>query len=184
MINTLTIIAMCWSRSMLLTGSFSGAPPPSALNGCSTKHSLGQSRKAGSEATPSLRLRHSNAERSLASKRRVIKMLFVVVLEFFVCWTPVYVINTASLYDFRAVYRALGSAGISWCHLLSYCSACCNPITYCFMNSGFRQSFLAAFGCRKTPSRHDPNRATTHVALRSTSCQATRQDSGPPAARI
>ncbi|KAF0298881.1 Cholecystokinin receptor type A [Amphibalanus amphitrite] len=88
------------------------------------------------------------AERSLASKRRVIKMLFVVVLEFFVCWTPVYVINTVSLYDFR------------------YCSACCNPITYCFMNSGFRQSFLAAFGCRKTPSRHDPNRATTHVALR------------------
>ena len=142
------------------------------------------SRKAGADSTPSLRLRHSNAERSLASKRRVIKMLFVVVLEFFVCWTPVYVINTASLYDFPAVYRALGSGGISWFHLLSYCSACCNPITYCFMNSGFRQSFLAAFGCRKTPSRHDPNRATTHVALRSTSCQGTRQDSGPPVARI
>ncbi|XP_037071530.1 cholecystokinin receptor-like [Pollicipes pollicipes] len=159
-------------------------PPPSALNGSTSKATLGQSRKKPSPAPPSLRLRHSNAERSLASKRRVIKMLFVVVLEFFVCWTPIYVLNTLSLFNQEAVYRALGSAGISFFHLLSYTSSCCNPITYCFMNVGFRQAFLAAFGCRKAPSRHDPNRATTHVALRSLSCNTGGSDLAPAAARI
>ena len=34
-------------------------------------------------------------------QRRVIKMLFVVVLEFFICWTPIYTINTITLYNPR-----------------------------------------------------------------------------------
>ena len=78
-------------------------------------------------------------------------MLFVVVLEFFLCWTPLYVINSWTLFDPKAVYQNLGYTAISFFQLLAYSSSCCNPITYCFMNIGFRKAFLNLFRCFKQP---------------------------------
>lgn len=94
-------------------------------------------------------LRRTNAEKSLLKKKRVIKMLFAVVLEFFICWTPLYVINTIALFNPVAVYNGLGYTAISFFQLLAYSSSCCNPITYCFMNCSFRKSFLSLFKCFK-----------------------------------
>ncbi|KAK9886937.1 hypothetical protein WA026_019195 [Henosepilachna vigintioctopunctata] len=94
-----------------------------------------------------LTLRRTNAEKSLVSKKRVVRMLFVVVLEFFICWAPLYVINTIALFDSSVVYNNLGYTAISFFQLLAYTSSCCNPITYCFMNRSFRKSFLNLFGC-------------------------------------
>ena len=57
---------------------------------------------------------------------------------------------------------------MSFIHLLSYVSSCCNPITYCFMNSTFRQGFLAAFRCcyrRRRAARFSSRRTDlTYVA--------------------
>lgn len=98
----------------------------------------------------SLGLRHTNYERNLRKKQRVIKMLFVVVLEFFICWTPLYVINTIALFWPQLVYGGMGYKTISFCQLLAYTSSCCNPITYCFMNKGFRNSFINLFSfCKR-----------------------------------
>ena len=95
-------------------------------------------------------LRHSNAEHCLKTKRRVLKMLIVVVLEFFICWTPLYVVNTLSFFAPKALYEGLGYTGISLVQLLAQASCCCNPITYCFMSSSFRRAFVKAFGwCSK-----------------------------------
>jgi hypothetical protein len=85
-----------------------------------------------------------------ARQRRVIKMLFVVVLEFFICWTPIYTINTIALYSPKLIYKGLGYNGISFFHLLAFFSSCTNPITYCFMNSKFRESFLLLFRCKNS----------------------------------
>ena len=93
----------------------------------------------------------SNPAKSLVNKRRVIKMLFVVVIEFFLCWTPLYVINTIALFEPKVVYQNLGYTAISFFQLLSFSSSCSNPITYCFMNIGFRKAFLNLFRC----CRHD-----------------------------
>ncbi|XP_046433091.1 cholecystokinin receptor-like [Neodiprion pinetum] len=90
-------------------------------------------------------------------KRRIVEMLCVVVLEFFLFWTPLYVINTVALFSPDALYDGLNPTWISYFHLLAFCSSCCNPITYCFMSSGFRKSFSGLFtgccsracGCRK-----------------------------------
>lgn len=92
----------------------------------------------------------TNTEKSLQNKKRVIQMLFVVVLEFFICWTPLYVINTVALFHPQLVYQYLGYQTISYFHLLAYSSSCCNPITYCFMNRGFRAACLNLFRfCKK-----------------------------------
>lgn len=94
-------------------------------------------------------LRRTNIEKSLQNKKRVIKMLFAVVLEFFICWTPVYIMNTISLFNPTIIYKGIGSSGILYLQLLAYVSSCCNPITYCFMNRGFRKAFLNLFRCFK-----------------------------------
>ncbi|XP_039279385.1 cholecystokinin receptor isoform X2 [Nilaparvata lugens] len=101
-------------------------------------------------------LRRTNTEKALLKKKRVIKMLCAVVLEFFICWTPLYVINTVTLFDKYIVYNALSFQAISFFQLLAYSSSCCNPITYCFMNSSFRKAFLILFGClrRGRPKTH------------------------------
>lgn len=98
----------------------------------------------------------TNAEKSLQNKKRVIQMLFVVVLEFFICWTPLYVINTLALFIPQVVYQTLGYTTITYFQLLAYSSSCCNPITYCFMNRGFRKAFLNLFRCFKRI--HEPKR--------------------------
>lgn len=92
-------------------------------------------------------MRQSNSEKSRAAKKRVIKMLFMIVVEFFVFWTPNYVIGTWIVFDYPSAQSNISPMVKSLFHLLSYVSACCNPITYCFMNKNFRQGFLAAFRC-------------------------------------
>ena len=92
-------------------------------------------------------IRATNTERNLAAKKRVIKMLFAVVLEFFICWTPLYVVNTWIALDYNGAISVLSPFSMNFIHLLSYVSSCCNPITYCFMNRKFRQAFVSAFRC-------------------------------------
>ncbi|XP_050739684.1 cholecystokinin receptor type A-like [Eriocheir sinensis] len=106
-------------------------------------------------------LRSSQAQRSLVAKRRVVRMLFVLVAEFFICWTPLFLVNLLSLYIPRQVYAALGSFGVSLVQLLAYLSSCCNPLTYCFMNAKFIQSFKLAFAC----TRRRPQPSLRGVAL-------------------
>ncbi|XP_067661248.1 cholecystokinin receptor type A-like [Haliotis asinina] len=97
------------------------------------------------------RIRHSNPQKIRENKIRVIKMLFMVVLEFFICWTPVYVVNTWMMFDFSSAKEHLTPLTKTLIHLLSYVSSCCNPITYCFMNKKFREAFVRAFRCMKSP---------------------------------
>ncbi|XP_059161232.1 cholecystokinin receptor-like [Physella acuta] len=94
-------------------------------------------------------MRQSNTQRSRAAKKRVIKMLFIIVVEFFLFWAPVYIIETWMTFDFRHASQYMTPLIKALVHLFSYVSACCNPITYCFMNKSFRQSFLMAFRCSK-----------------------------------
>ncbi|KAK2585116.1 hypothetical protein KPH14_008627 [Odynerus spinipes] len=94
-------------------------------------------------------IRSNYIGKSIESKKKVIRMLFVIVLEFFVCWAPLHVINTWYLFAPELVYSIVGSTGISLVQLLAYISSCCNPITYCFMNRKFRQAFLGVFHCHR-----------------------------------
>ncbi|XP_071055861.1 cholecystokinin receptor type A-like [Onthophagus taurus] len=92
-------------------------------------------------------IRSNYMDKSIEAKKKVIRMLFVIVAEFFVCWAPLHIINTWYVFYPAAVYQYVGSTGISLVQLLAYISSCCNPITYCFMNRKFRQAFLGVFHC-------------------------------------
>lgn len=123
----------------------------------------------------------TNPHRSLLNKRRVIKMLFVVVIEFFICWTPLYVINTIALFNPKAVYQTLGYTGISFLQLLSFSSSCCNPITYCFLNIGFRNAFKNLFRCF---TRHDSGRRISVTGYCATSAHSASAEAQIMAATV
>lgn len=99
------------------------------------------------------RPRSNTSEAKLMAKKRVIRMLIVIVAMFFICWMPVYSVNTWKAFDLASAHRALSGAPISFIHLLSYTSACVNPIIYCFMNKRFRKALLATFSCCCWPCR-------------------------------
>ncbi|XP_030018813.1 cholecystokinin receptor type A [Sphaeramia orbicularis] len=109
-------------------------PMSTGVFGSSAKDTLGRVSSSGSSTA------------NLMAKKRVIRMLLVIVFLFFVCWMPVFVVNAWQAFDRRSAYRLTG-APISFIHLLSYTSACVNPIIYCFMNKRFRQGMLATFSC-------------------------------------
>ncbi|NWY25503.1 CCKAR protein, partial [Pheucticus melanocephalus] len=99
------------------------------------------------------RVRSNSSSANLMAKKLVIRMLMVIVVLFFICWTPIFSVNAWRAFDTASADRRLSGAPISFIHLLSYTSACVNPIIYCFMNKRFRMAFLATFTCcaRQTP---------------------------------
>ncbi|KAK7153824.1 hypothetical protein R3I94_007242 [Phoxinus phoxinus] len=99
------------------------------------------------------RPRSNTSEAKLMAKKRVIRMLIVIVAMFFICWMPLYSVNTWKAFDLPSAHRALSGAPISFIHLLSYTSACVNPIIYCFMNKRFRKALLTTFSCCCWPCR-------------------------------
>lgn len=117
---------------------------------------------------------------NLMAKKRVIRMLLVIVFLFFLCWTPVFVVNAWQAFDRRSAYRLTG-APISFIHLLSYTSACVNPIIYCFMNKRFRQGMLATFSCCSCFRRGGGGSSglTRSAGSRLTQGEAGRPQEGP-----
>ncbi|XP_062239690.1 cholecystokinin receptor type A [Platichthys flesus] len=106
---------------------------------CSFSHS-------STKPTAVARVSSSSSTANLMAKKRVVRMLLVIVFLFFLCWTPVFVVNAWQAFDRRSAYRLTG-APISFIHLMSYTSACVNPIIYCFMNKRFRKGMLSTFSC-------------------------------------
>ncbi|XP_035283568.1 cholecystokinin receptor type A isoform X2 [Anguilla anguilla] len=101
----------------------------------------------GSSKAKLSRVSSNSSATNLMAKKRVIRMLLVIVCLFFLCWTPIFSVNAWRAFHRRSADRLLSGAPISFIHLLSYTSACVNPIIYCFMNKRFRQGMLATFAC-------------------------------------
>ncbi|XP_058510005.1 cholecystokinin receptor [Solea solea] len=97
------------------------------------------------------RLRSNTSEAKLEAKKRVIRMLVVIVVLFFLCWMPLYCANTWRAFDDTSATLALSGAPIAFIQLLCYTSACVNPMIYCFMNTRFRKALLATFSCCAAP---------------------------------
>lgn len=130
------------------------------------------------------RARINSCKAKLLAKRRVIRMLIVIVVMFFVCWLPIFVANTWRAFDHDTALRILSGTPISFIHLLSYTSACVNPFIYCFMNKRFRKAFAATFACCIAPCRHHPrppdDEGTATGASLSKFSYTTVSSIGPP----
>lgn len=71
-------------------------------------------------------------------RRRALKLLILLIIEFFICWTPLYVYHTIGTFQ-KTFYRSMPSFLLNIILLLSFASAACNPITYYFMSRRYRK---------------------------------------------
>ena len=76
---------------------------------------------------------------------QVLKMLFLVVIIFILCWLPILCYNVAIAVRAVDPYKVLlypyaRSLNTAF-SLLAYCNSCLNPIVYGFMSRYFRKSF-------------------------------------------
>uniref|UniRef100_A0A8C7DBG6 Gastrin/cholecystokinin type B receptor n=1 Tax=Oncorhynchus kisutch TaxID=8019 RepID=A0A8C7DBG6_ONCKI len=95
--------------------------------------------------------RSNTSEAKLLAKKRVIRMLIITAILFFLCWMPLYTANTWKAFHISSAHRLLSGAPISFIHLLSYTSVCVNPVIYCFMNTRFRKALLTTFAHSRPP---------------------------------
>lgn len=58
-------------------------------------------------------------------------MLFVIVIEFFVCWSPLYIVYAWIVLDYKSARIGIKNPQMtmSMLRLIAYVSSCCNPIT-------------------------------------------------------
>lgn len=112
--------------------------------------SMAASSRAGRVERP----RSNTSSAKLEAKKRVIRMLVVIVVLFFLCWMPLYCANTWRAFDDVSAIHTLSGAPIAFIKLLCYTSGCVNPIIYCFMNTRFRKALLATFSCCAAPCQH------------------------------
>ncbi|KAL3122855.1 hypothetical protein niasHT_008767 [Heterodera trifolii] len=82
---------------------------------------------------------------------RLIRMLIVIVVIFFCCWTPSYIwwllLNAQDSFGSFNIWNSELNTLIT---VLTYLSSCTNPITFCFLNSKFRNALVLTFGCRSS----------------------------------
>ncbi|GFU12984.1 cholecystokinin receptor [Trichonephila clavipes] len=151
---------------------------PSTSNGMSGRRDFRSKVSGGRSRTIKGTTLRGTYDKNQAAKIRVVRMLFVVVVEFFVCWTPLYVVNTWALFDAKSVYSSLGYIGMAAIYLMAYISSCCNPLTYCFMHKKYRQGFLAVIGCKRNKRWHfsgqNSERSGTMVSVFSTRAGSVR----------
>ncbi|KAL3879311.1 hypothetical protein ACJMK2_031782 [Sinanodonta woodiana] len=127
--------------------------------------------QAGSSSQVSERnilvVRQVNFAKDLINRKRVIRMLFVIVVQYFICWSPLYVFNTWKTIDYPSLHDIMSSTTWSLILLLAYTSSFVHPITYCFMNKSFRRAFVRLFCCApkdvKRVYRSKPSSSGTYI---------------------
>lgn len=84
-------------------------------------------------------------------RRKALKLLIVLIVEFFVCWTPLFIYHTIGTFD-KNFYRTTPKVYVDIILFLSFASASCNPMTYYFMSKRYRTvlyAYLPCYSCKK-----------------------------------
>jgi hypothetical protein len=79
-------------------------------------------------------------------RRKALKLLIVIILEFFICWTPLFIFHTYGTFD-KNFYRSMPTIFIDLILLFSFASPLCNPFTYYFMSKRYRAVLYAYIPC-------------------------------------
>ncbi|CAF1068907.1 unnamed protein product [Rotaria sordida] len=79
-------------------------------------------------------------------RRKALKLLIVIIVEFFICWTPLFIYHTFGTFD-KKFYRSMPTILFDLILLFSFASLLCNPFTYYFMSKRYRTVLYAYLSC-------------------------------------
>ncbi|NXN80252.1 V1AR protein, partial [Bombycilla garrulus] len=103
----------------------------------------------------------SNVKTISRAKIRTVKMTFVIVSVYVVCWAPFFTIQMWSVWDQRFPWVDSENTATTVTALLASLNSCCNPWIYMFFSGHLLQDCLQSFPCcqkiKQTPSKEDSN---------------------------
>jgi len=135
-----------WTSEKLKSGRLLSSTSSSPMPSTASTHP-----KGNAVALMEQSVRSTHSEKVAVAKQRLVRMLIVIVIIFFLCWTPSYIwwlILNAQDWGGFGSFNVWNSELNTFITVLTYISSCTNPITYCFLNSKFRNALFLSFGCR------------------------------------
>uniref|UniRef100_A0A8D0HH89 Arginine vasopressin receptor 1A n=1 Tax=Sphenodon punctatus TaxID=8508 RepID=A0A8D0HH89_SPHPU len=88
------------------------------------------------------------------AKIRTVKMTFVIVSAYIICWAPFFTIQMWSVWDEHFDWIDSDNTAVTVTALLASLNSCCNPWIYMFFSGHLLQDFMRSFlCCRKIKQR-------------------------------
>uniref|UniRef100_A0A3P9BXG1 Arginine vasopressin receptor 1A n=1 Tax=Maylandia zebra TaxID=106582 RepID=A0A3P9BXG1_9CICH len=81
------------------------------------------------------------------AKLRTVKMTFVIVLAYIVCWAPFFIVQMWSVWDENFQWDDSENTAVSLSALLASLNSCCNPWIYMIFSGHLLQDFVQCFSC-------------------------------------
>ncbi|XP_022080909.1 somatostatin receptor type 2-like [Acanthaster planci] len=92
----------------------------------------------------------------MKKSRKVNRLVFFVVLAFFMCWWPFYVWRTVVVFVPIRQHWSVLVSDFTMC--LSYLNSCANPLLYGFLSGNFKKSFKKVWSCSAEEVMNGPRR--------------------------
>nr|XP_012637828.1 vasopressin V1a receptor [Microcebus murinus] len=108
------------------------------------------------------------------AKIRTVKMTFVIVTAYIVCWTPFFVIQLWSVWDEKSVWTDSENPTVTITALLASLNSCCNPWIYMFFSGHLLQDCVQSFPCCQNITQKFNKEDTDSMSRRQTSYSNNR----------
>ncbi|XP_063164705.1 vasopressin V1a receptor [Candoia aspera] len=103
------------------------------------------------------------------AKVRTVKMTFVIVSAYIVCWAPFFSIQMRSVWDDHAPWLDSEDVAVTVTALLACLNSCCNPWIYMFFSGHLLQDFMQSFLCCRKMKQRLNKEDTESISRRQTS---------------
>ncbi|XP_051916132.1 arginine vasopressin receptor 1Aa [Hippocampus zosterae] len=81
------------------------------------------------------------------AKLRTVKMTFVIVLAYVVCWAPFFIVQMWSVWDDKLQFTDSENMAVTLTALLASLNSCCNPWIYMIFSGHLLQDFVHCLPC-------------------------------------
>ncbi|KAJ0069936.1 hypothetical protein NL108_017192 [Boleophthalmus pectinirostris] len=81
------------------------------------------------------------------AKLRTVKMTFVIVLAYIICWAPFFTVQMWSVWDKNFQWDDSENTAVTLSALLASLNSCCNPWIYMIFSGHLLHDFLHCFSC-------------------------------------
>nr|XP_020039638.1 vasopressin V1a receptor [Castor canadensis] len=108
------------------------------------------------------------------AKIRTVKMTFVIVTAYILCWAPFFIIQMWSVWDEKFIWTDSENPSITITALLASLNSCCNPWIYMFFSGHLLQDCVQSFPCCRNMKQKFNKEETDSMSRRQTSYSNNR----------
>ncbi|XP_056454649.1 arginine vasopressin receptor 1Aa [Gadus chalcogrammus] len=114
------------------------------------------------------------------AKLRTVKMTFVIVLAYIVCWAPFFIVQMWSVWDENFNLGDSENPAVTLSVLLASLNSCCNPWIYMIFSGHLLQDFAHCFSCLWPRDRRLKSKEDSDSSVRRTTLPTKMSTRSPP----